>query len=212
MLFKNRTEAGKKLGAYLARLREEACVVLALPRGGVPVAYQVALSLDAPLDLVITGKIGHPMSPEYGIGAVSEDGHEYLNPRETAQIDQAWLKEEIATEFAEAKRRREAYLDGRPPISLEGKTAVLVDDGIATGYTMLAAIRTARARKAKRVVVAVPVATPDTRKKFENEADEMIVAEEPKSFFAIGQFYEDFNQVEDGEVIGILGTNALTGG
>lgn len=201
MLFEDRADAGRRLGEALAKYKGEEVVVLALPRGGVPVAAEVAKALHAPLDLIVARKIGHPDHPEYGIGAVTDDGYEIFNEGERQNVDPEWLKEEIQSQIKEAQRRREAYLGGRQSQSLMGKTAILIDDGIATGYTLRAAIHSARARQAKHIVVASPVAPRGTDLP---EADDVVVLETPEDFRAIGSFYRDFEQTGDTQVKELL--------
>ena len=160
MFFKNRAEAGRLLAKALSHYAGQDVAVYALPRGGVVTAAEIAQRLHAPLDLVIARKIGHPRAPEYAIAAIAEDGHMVANDEELEMVDAAWLEEEKASQRSEAKRRRVMYLGDRPPIPAEGKVAILVDDGVATGLTDLAAVRAVRKRGAARVVVAVPVGAP----------------------------------------------------
>jgi predicted phosphoribosyltransferase len=203
MKFADRAEAGRKIADTLASRELPDPVVLGLPRGGVVVAAELANTLRAPLDLAIARKIGHPRSPEYAIGAVTEDGESFLNQAEAAKLSPAWLEAETAREVEEAKRRRKLYLGERAPIEVVGKTVILVDDGIATGFTLRAAIRSVRRKNPARIIVAAPVAPPESihRLKSEGEADEVVVLYSPADFFAIGAYYEDFHPVSDQEVI-----------
>ncbi|MDP4038883.1 MAG: phosphoribosyltransferase family protein [bacterium] len=205
LLFRDRTDAGQKLAKMLETYRDKDIVVYGLPRGGVVLANIVANLLHAPLDLVITRKIGHPFSPEYAIGAVSENSQPILNEQETLNIDRDWLKKEIANQRQEAKRRRNLYLKGRESISAEGKTAIIIDDGIATGLTMFATIDELKKQKPKKIIVAIPVIPGDTYEKLKQLADEVMSIKVDENFLgAVGAYYENFSQVEDDEVIAIM--------
>ena len=205
MRFANRVEAGARLAAALAAYRDADTVVLALPRGGVVVGAQVARALGAPLDLVIARKVGHPGNPEYALCAVTEDGEAVCNEAERARVDPDWLDSAIAREREEAARRRRRYLADRAPIPLAGKTVVLVDDGIATGLTMRAAIRQVRAQHPRRVVMAIPIIPPDTAERLSAEVDVVVALDIPSIFLgAVGAYYDDFSQVTDDEVIHLL--------
>lgn len=207
MVFENRTDAGRRLAELLGGYREEDVVVLALPRGGVVVAAEVARALHAPLDLAVAKKIGHPMNPEAAIGAVSEDGVRMLDPRAESSLDHVWLEKETLEKSGEAARLRERYTGSSSPPTLSGRTVILVDDGIATGYTMMAAVESARRRGSKRVVVAVPVAPSETLNRLRSMADDAIGVDTPEHLYAVGAHYEDFRQVTDEEVIDILGSS-----
>lgn len=203
--FHDRGQAGRELAEALSRLEGAAAVVYGLPRGGVPVAVEVARRLHAPLDLLIVRKIGHPVQPEYAIGALTDEGEVFLNEDEAAAVDPRWLAREKEREIAEARRRREAYLQGRPPEDVRGKTAVIVDDGLATGSTMRVAIRALRRRGPARIVVGVPVAPPDTIAALESEADEVVVVHVPEGIFGgIGAWYDEFSQLSDEEILASL--------
>lgn len=205
-MFTDRTEAGKKLAEKLASYRGKDAVVLALPRGGVVTGYEISKTLGLPLDIIAVRKIGHPGSPEYAIGAVGENGMRIVNEVEVATIDQKWLLEETAREQEEAKRRSSLYREGKAPQSLAGKIAIVVDDGIATGLTMRLAVRSVKTQKPKKVVVAVPVAPPESLTALKAEgADDVVVLEPPEEFVgAVGAHYVRFEQVEDEEVIRLL--------
>lgn len=203
-IFVDRAEAGKLLAVRLKGYAEGA-VVFALPRGGVETAAEVALTLDTPLGLIITRKIGHPSSPEYAVGAVTETGPVVWNEAERESLDDAWAEQAEATERAEAERRRKLYLAGREPVSAEGKIAIIVDDGIATGLTMLAAIQEVRIQSPQQIIVAVPVAPQDSIDILMESADEVIVLDNPESFSgAVAAHYEDFPQLSDEGVIDLL--------
>ncbi|MET7383435.1 phosphoribosyltransferase family protein [Streptomyces sp. NPDC005526] len=206
MLFTDRLEAGRRLGARLEYLRGQDIVVLGLPRGGVPVAAEVAAALDAPMDVCLVRKLGVPYQPELGMGAIGEDGVRVINDqvvRETgvSPADLA-LVEEREREVLE--RRAARYRGERAPVSVAGRTVVVVDDGVATGSTARVACRIARARGAAHIVLAVPVAPRDWTVRLAGEADELVCVDTPRGFYAIGQFYDDFTQVEDEEVTAVL--------
>ncbi len=205
-LFADRRDAGRKLAEALVRVREEDPLVLALPRGGVPVAYEVARALDAPLDILLVRKIGAPFQPEYGIGAIAEGGIQFLR---TADIEMTGTAEEeveaiVARETEELERRARIYRGDREPLPVEGRTVILVDDGIATGGTAVAAGRSLKARGAARVILAVPVGPPGSEVRLSDEFDDVVCLEQPHGFFGIGQFYVDFGQLHDRDVIELL--------
>ncbi|OHA83332.1 MAG: hypothetical protein A2937_00625 [Candidatus Yonathbacteria bacterium RIFCSPLOWO2_01_FULL_47_33b] len=202
-IFKDRTEAGKKLAEVLGEFKNTNAVVLALPRGGVAVGAEVAHTLNLPLDIIVTRKIGAPGNSEYAIGAIDIEGNGVFNESETANVDKKWLENEIAKEKKEAERRWKEYRGTRGPLDLANKTAIIVDDGIATGMTMKAAVRYAKKLGAQKIVVAVPVASTDSIQELKKEA-EVRTLETPALFFAVGQFYKDFPQVEDTQVKSIL--------
>jgi putative phosphoribosyl transferase len=209
-VFADRQEAGRALGARLDYLRDPSPVVLALPRGGVPVAAEVADALNAPLDVILVRKLGVPSQPELGMGSIGEGGVRVINEEVVAaagldrsDIDAAETRERHVIEARGADYRR-----GRTPTPLEGRTAIIVDDGIATGSTALAATEVVRARGAARVVVAAPVASQQAVSRLAEHADEVICLETPRSFWAVGQWYEDFSQTTDAEVIELLETAA----
>lgn len=205
MRFRNRREAGQKLAQALARYRGRDGIVYPLPRGGVVLGVEIARALGMPLDLVIPRKIGHPYNPEYAICAVTEHGAPICNEREVAQVDPEWFRRRVEAERREARRRRELYLAGREPFPVEGKIAIVVDDGIATGLTVRAAIQDVKQRKPARVVVAVPVAPKDTADRLAREVDE-VAALDVSDFYlgAVGAYYDDFPQLTDDEVVVLL--------
>ena len=208
MPFRDRTEAGRRLAAALAGHKAERPVVLALPRGGVPVAAEVAAALDGPLDLILVRKIGVPFQPELAMGAVA-DGARPLVVRNEDVIRAAGISESAfaaveARELEEIRRRRSQYLGDRVHPALKGRVVIVIDDGIATGATTRAALRAVRAQEPARLVLAVPVAPPDTVAELSGEADEIVCLEEPEPFFAIGVHYADFGQISDAEVTATL--------
>jgi putative phosphoribosyl transferase len=207
-LFADRSEAGRALARRLLRFRDARPVVLALPRGGVPVGYEVAQVLDAPLDLVLVRKIGAPFQPELAIGAVV-DGRRpetVLNEEMVREFQTpgSYIAEQSARKLEEIERRRELYLAGRARAPIEARTAIVVDDGIATGATMEAALHATRRANPKRLVLATPVAPPDTIERLRPQADEVVCLATPRLFDAIGSFYEDFRQLSDEEVVDLL--------
>ncbi len=206
MVFADRDDAGRRLAAQLGYLRGEPVVVLGLPRGGVPVAFQVAQALAAPLDVIVVRKLGVPFQPELGMGAVAEDGARVINPEivDAAGVSDSEFAAVLAREQAAVKARAARYRVRRPRQPLDGQVAVVVDDGIATGSTARAACQIARAQGAARVVLAVPVAPPGWQARMGADADELVCVETPGNFFAIGQFYGEFPQVSDKEVLAYL--------
>ena len=187
------------------KFRGEEVVVYALPRGGVVLGFEVARALHAPLDLVIARKIGHPSNPEYAVCAVTEDGTLLCNELERASLDPEWLKQKAEKEREEAERRRKTYLKDKKHISAAGKIAFVVDDGVATGLTLRAALRSLRAERPKKLIVAVPVAPHEVVEILRKEADEVIVLEDVRDYRgAVGAYYDDFPQTTDEEVIQLL--------
>jgi len=211
VIFADRVEAGERLGAALRHLTRSDPVVLAIPRGGVIVGEAVARTLDAPLDVVVPRKIGAPGNPELAIGAVAP-GIRVLDARMVRGlgVSDAYLDREIAAQEAEIERRQLAYRQGRPPQPVEGRTAIVVDDGVATGSTAVAALRWARRQGAERVVLAVPVAPPQSLDRLGAEVDELVVLETPRPFFAVGEWYRDFEQTSDRQVVDALARSAGT--
>jgi putative phosphoribosyl transferase len=206
--FRDRAEAGRRLARHLLGHKSQRPVVLALPRGGVPVAFEVAKALQAPLDLLFVRKIGAPGHAEFGLGAVVDGAHPQvvLNEEVLAQLDvrPEYIRAEIERQLREIERRRQHYLAGRRPVEVEGRTAIVVDDGIATGGTVRAALKgVARVRPA-RLVLAVPVAPAETIERLRAEADEVVCLMTPEPFYAVGEHYDDFTQTSDREVIALL--------
>ncbi len=204
--FENREEAGKKLAEKLLEYRGKATIIFAIPRGGVVTAYEIAKVLDAPLDIIIPRKIGAPGNQELAIGAVTEDGTTILNTHLVTMlgISDAYIESEKIKQIEEIKRRVKTYRGEYLPTNIEGKIVILVDDGIATGATVRAAIHSLRKGKPSSIVVAIPVGPPDTIKDLKQEVDKLICLISYEPFYAIGQFYADFSQVPDRDVIALL--------
>jgi predicted phosphoribosyltransferase len=208
MPFRNRAEAGRELATALAGYRDQEPVILALPRGGVPVAAEVAAALNAPLDLILVRKIGVPFESELAMGAIV-DGEPPIIVRNEDVIRQAGIAEAdfkavCEAEFSEIQRRRKRYLGTRDRADVAGRTVIVIDDGIATGATTRAALRATRMRNPKCLVLAVPVAPTDSLAELRNETDDVVCLEDHEIFGAIGYYYSDFRQVSDAEVIEIL--------
>jgi putative phosphoribosyl transferase len=207
-MFKDRHDAGRELAAKLLHLRDKDPVVLALPRGGVAVGFEIARALGAPLDLVQVRKIGVPWQPELALGAVS-DGTQpeiFIDERlvRALSIPEDYIRAETARQLAEIETRRRLYGAGRPPINIAGRTAIVVDDGIATGATMRVALRATGHRGPKWLVLAAPVAAPDTLAALSEEVDEVVCVIAPPDLGAIGYYYADFHQMSDEEVTALL--------
>jgi putative phosphoribosyl transferase len=210
MMFQDRVEAGRKLSEALGHLEGEEVVVLGVPRGGVEVAAEVAAEHRWPLDIVVPRKVGAPFNPELGLGAIAP-GVRVLDDRmlRSLGVSEEYLEKEIRDQEEEIHRRTEAYRRGKKPATLEERTVAVVDDGIATGGTAVAAVRWAKAQGAKRVILAVPVAPREAVEKLSKEADEVVSLAVPEPFFAVGQWYRDFPQTSDDEVIQLLDRAAL---
>ena len=205
MRFRDRAEAGRQLAAALAAYQGDEGVVYPLPRGGVVLGVEIAKALGMRLDLIIPRKIGHPYNEEYAICAVTENGEPVCNEFELARVDRAWFERQVQDARREARRRRELYIGGREPLDVRDKTAILVDDGIATGLTMRAAILDARSRGPAALVVAVPVAPADTAELLRQEVDDVVTLDTPEVYLgAVGAYYADFPQLSDAEVIALL--------
>lgn len=210
MSFRDRQDAGRKLSARLEHLRDAKPIVVGLPRGGVPVAAEVANALDAPLDVIVVRKLGVPYQPELGFGAIGEGGVEVLNEEvlRAAGLGDDDIARVEAKEREEVARRARRFRGDRPPVPLAGRTVIVVDDGLATGGTARAALEVAREHGASRVVLAVPVAPVGTVRAMQDVADEVVCLETPSAFFAIGQWYDDFTQTSDDEVVDLLANGA----
>jgi len=203
MIFNDRKEAGKLLALTLKKkyLQIENGIILALPRGGVVVGAEISKTLNIPLDIIVTRKIGAPQNPEYAVAAVSE--HEIvLNPSE--DIDKKYLESETAKERQEISRRLKSYRGKKPKTNLSGKAVFLVDDGLATGLTMEVALLEVKREKPEKIIIAVPVAPPEIIEKLNRKVSDIIVLSIEPLFFAVGGFYENFDQTRDQEVIGLL--------
>jgi len=208
MVFRDRQEAGRLLAERLAGLRESLPVVLGLPRGGVPVAFEIAQALNAPLDVLLVRKIGVPWQPELALGAVS-DGAEpefFIDEqlRTLLEIDDDYIADARKREVGEIERRRALFRGGNPAIDVAGRVAIVVDDGIATGATMRVALRALRRRKPRRLILAVPVAPPDSLAGLRSEADEIVSLITPEDMGAVGLHYRDFRQTTDQEVTELM--------
>jgi putative phosphoribosyl transferase len=208
MPFEDRSDAGRKLAKALVQYKDREPVILALPRGGVPVAAEVAAALKAPLDLILVRKVGVPFQPELAMGAVVDGGTPLIVRNEDvigiAGIDEFAFKAVCDAELAEVERRRRRYIGNRERVEVSGRTAIVIDDGVATGATTRAALRATRMRNPKRLVLAVPVAPTDTIAALRSEVDDVVCLEDHEFFGAIGAYYANFTQVSDEEVIEIL--------
>ncbi|HYC13773.1 MAG TPA: phosphoribosyltransferase [Stellaceae bacterium] len=208
MVFRDRREAGRLLAERLAGLREASPVILGLPRGGVPVAFEIAEALRAPLDVLLVRKIGVPWQPELALGAVSDGAQPeiFIDEQLKAlfEIDEDYVAQACERALAEIERRRAEFRAGRPSVDVAGRVAVVVDDGIATGATTRVALRALRRRKPSRVILAVPVAPPDSLAGLRSEVDEIVCLETPEAMGAVGLYYRDFRQTTDREVQELL--------
>lgn len=206
MTFTDRRDAGRRLAQRLRDVTLVEPVVLALPRGGVPVAYEVARALGAPLDVLVARKIGVPFQPELGVGALAEGGGLFLDDAalHALRLTRDDLQPTIERERAELQRRVAQYRAGRDPLPVAGRAVIVVDDGLATGGTARAALRAVRARGAATVVLAVPVGPPEARTSLLDDADEVVLLEAPERLAAVGQWYVDFSQTSDREVLDLL--------
>lgn len=204
MVFDNRAHAGRLLGERLMSFRGQRPLVLAIPRGAVPMGRIVADAIEGDLDVVLVRKLRAPDNPELAIGSIDETGSVYLDPRMTGLWTPAYLEEEKRTQMETLRRRREMYSRARPPIDPSGRVVVILDDGIATGSTMIAALRAVRAKKPATLIAATAVAPPQTIDKIRAEADEVVCLYAPFDMYAIGAFFRDFEQVSDEEVVAVL--------
>lgn len=207
MIFKDRLEAGQRLAKVLEKYkRQKDTIILALPRGGVVVGFEVAKTLELPLDLVVPRKIGAPGNPEFAIGAITEEGEGIFNEAVIRDygISKEYIDKTVEEEKKEAQRRLKAYRGDRPPLNLVEKTVIIVDDGIATGLTMRAAIKSVKNKDPKKIVVAVPCGAKDSIDQIKQEVDEVVCLHAPIFFGAVGAFYENFEQTTDEEVIELM--------
>ncbi len=205
-LFKDRVDAGKRLASALTGAVDKKAIVLAIPRGGVVVAFEVAQKLKLPLDVILPRKIGAPGNPELAIGAITEDGSTFLdkNLMKYLQVSQAYVQNESKKQKAEIERRLKVYRGDSQPPNLKGRDVIIVDDGIATGSTMKAALSSVLKSGAKKVVVAIPVGPPSTLDELKKQAYKVVCLQTPESFYALGEFYDSFVQTDDEEVIRLL--------
>ena len=205
-MFRDRLEAGERLAEVLSDYRGERVAVIAIPRGGVEVGYVIAERFDSPLEVTVPRKIGSPMDPELAVGAVAEDGTIYVEEDVVRMLGvrEDWIRVEAERELQEVRRRLELYRGGKPLPELREYVVLLVDDGIATGATIIATARFLRKLNPRRLVIAAPVAPPEVLPKLSREADDVRCVETPTPFFAIGQFYQDFSQLDDSKVIEYL--------
>ena len=205
MAFRDRIDAARRLGEALRAYEGTKPVVLAIPRGAVPMGRVLAQRLGGQLDVVLVRKLGSPGSPEFAIGAVDESGWRYVAPYASQYGgDEAYLERECARQLEVMRERRKLYTPGHPPVDVAGRTAIVVDDGLATGATMLAALHAVRERRPARLVCAVPVASREALELVRPHADEVVCLDAPEWFGAVGQFYASFPQVEDEEVVRLL--------
>jgi putative phosphoribosyl transferase len=208
MMFQNRSDAGRRLAEKLRHLKDRKPVVLALPRGGVPVGFEIARALEAPLDIVLVRKIGVPWQPELALGAITDgvQPETFIDRKLAAALDISddYVKGETARQLEELERRRHVYCAGRTPLDIAGRTAIVVDDGIATGATMRVTLRAVRKRNPAWLVLAAPVATTDTIAQLRPLADEVVCVDIPSGLGAIGFYYTDFHQMSDEEVTATL--------
>lgn len=210
MLFKDREHAAGLLAQRLISYRGKNPLVLGIPRGAVPMASIIAEELGGELDVVLVRKIGAPEQPELAIGSVDEAGNVYLSDYVSELgVSEEYLKRETERQLAILRRRRAIYTPNRPPIDPAGRIAIVVDNGIATGATMIAALRAVRAKKPRNLIGAVAVAPPETVARLEQEVDDLVCLKVPPDFYAVGQFFEDFSQVTDEEVVAILSGRVL---
>lgn len=206
MRFRDRRDAGRRLAAELVDLAQEQPVVMALPRGGVPVAAEVAHALGAPLEIFGVLKVGAPGNPELAVGAIAEDGSGVLDPRSVGRLGmtEAMLDETLERDAKELRRRVERYRGGRAPVAVGGRTVIVVDDGLATGLTVLAAVRALRRRGPTRIVVAVPVGSDESVSMLAEEVDRVVCLMTPEPLLGVGRWYWDFAPVSDDQVIEAL--------
>lgn len=200
-MFQNRSEAGRLLTAKLKKYQNVPGVLLAVPRGGIPVAYEVAKELNMPLEVILVKKLGHPLNKEYAIGAVSLKNM-FVVPHE--DVTEAYIQNQVEKIRTRLQEMQKMFLEGRQPENLQGKTIIIIDDGVATGNTLLATIRLLRKEKPAKIVVAVPVISKSAAQKIKLEADELVIVLLPETFYGVGAFYDDFTQVSDEEVVDYL--------
>jgi putative phosphoribosyl transferase len=201
-MFKDRHDAAVQLAARLAKYKNGEGVVLGIPRGGVPMGYEIAVDLGFTLDLALTKKIGHPQHPEFAVGSVTLQGYSVSDYAQ--DVPEAYIEGEVARIQGELRRKQQLFVGNRPLVDVRGKTVIIVDDGIATGNTIMAAAEGVRSGKPGKIVIAVPVAPPQVIPELEKVADEVVALLQPPGFRSVGQYYDDFEQVEDSEVIAVI--------
>lgn len=206
MLYKDRKDAGQKLAEKLTKYSKDKPIIVALPRGGVVLGYEVAKKLKAPLDIIVARKLGAPFHPEFGIGAIAPNGVHILNIDliRSLGVTEHELEKIIERETREMERRLELYRKDSPPLDLNNKTVILIDDGLATGVSTRAAVVSIKQMEPRKIILAVPVSPPDTADQFRKEVDEFICLSEPAGFYAVGAYYENFDQTTDDEVLDLL--------
>lgn len=206
MFYKDRKDAGRQLAEKLKKYKEDKPIIMALPRGGVVLGYEVAKILNAPMDVITTRKTGAPFNPEFGIGAIAPNGIRILNPESInlLKISDSEIERIIEKETNEMNRRITLYRKGLPSINLQGKTVIVVDDGLATGVSTKAAILSIKQMQPEKIILAVPVSPPNTADKFRKEVDEFICLAEPADFYAVSVYYDNFEQISDEEVINLI--------
>ena len=206
MIFENREEAGEKLAQLLQKkYASPETIVYALPRGGVVTAYAIAKKLNAHLDIVLTRKIGHPFEKEYALAVVSETGNVTANKKDLLLIDKDWFAAQVAQEMEEIKRRREVYMGNKKSLSARNKIAIIVDDGIATGLTIKAAIAEIKSQNPQKIIIAVPVMPQDTIDKLQSQVDKIIALDIDKNYLgSVGSYYKEFPQISDDIVMSLL--------
>lgn len=205
MRFKNRAHAARLLAERLVEYKGQNPLVLGIPRGAVPMAEHLAEKLDGELDVVLVHKLGAPSQPEFAIGSVSEKGEIYLSDAvQRLEVSEEYIDQEVKRQLESIRRRRARYTPVRPPIDPAGRIVIVVDNGVATGWTMIAALGAVKSQEPKKLVAAMAVAPPGAIARMEKDADEVVCLATPQEFFAVGQFFEEFEQVTDEEVIAIL--------
>ena len=203
-MFRNRTEAGKSLARKLIAFKNKPGVVLAVPRGGVPVAYEVARELNLPLEIILVKKLGHPKNKEYAIGAIGLDDY-FVIPHE--DVSESYIEYEVNRVRERLVEMQKKFMGEKKPVDLKGKTLIVIDDGIATGNTLMATLQILKKNEPGKIIIAVPVISRSAFEKLSREADEVIALSVPETFYGVGAFYEDFSQLTDGEVVRYLGVN-----
>ncbi|ULQ51630.1 phosphoribosyltransferase [Flavihumibacter fluvii] len=203
-MFADRKDAAIQLAKALEQYKNTNALVLGIPRGGAETAFYVAIHLGAELSMLISRKLGHPDNPEYAFGAIAEDGSIYLSPHAKEELSEATINSVVEKQKLEIQRRIKMLRKGKPLPKIKGRTVILVDDGIATGATIFAAIEMCKKQQAGKIVIAAPVASPDVEERFSNKADELVILEKPEFYHAVSQVYESFYQLSDEDTIGFM--------